>query len=77
MNERIKELALQAGDDQKKFAELIIEDCVACCRIVERAAGDVRVRAKARGDDFNYFLGREEAAFMCQETIQKHFGEGK
>ena len=75
MNKRIKELADQAGDDQNKFAELIIQECVACCGIVERAAIDAR--GTATDDAFEYFFGREKAANMCQKTIQKHFGEGK
>jgi len=46
MNKRIKELlALQAGDDQNRFAELIIQDCLACCGIVEGAAHDYDVIA--------------------------------
>ena len=47
MNKRIKELALlQAGDDQNsRFAELIIQDCLACCGIVEDAALDYDVMA--------------------------------
>ena len=43
MNKQIKELALalQVGDDQNsRFAELIIQDCLACCGIVEGAALD-------------------------------------
>ena len=75
MNKRIKELALQAGDDQNRFAELIIQDCLACCAVVAQAAIDAR--DTARDDNFEYFYGREDAAFMCEETIQKHFGEGK
>jgi len=48
MDKRIKELALalQAGDDQNsRFAELIIQDCLACCGIVEGAAQDYDVIA--------------------------------
>ena len=70
MNKRIKELALQAGDDQNRFAELIIQDCLECCVLVAQAAIDAR-------DSDNYWNGREDAAFMCEEAIQKHFGEGK
>jgi len=91
MNERIKALADQAanyaatmalplgetGDNLfvQKFSELVIQECVACCGIVERAA--IAARGTATDDDFDYFFGREKAANMCQETIQKHFKEGK
>jgi hypothetical protein len=70
MNKRIKELADQAGNDQNKFAALIIQDCVACCEVVAQAAIDAR-------DSDNYWNGREDAARLCKVAIQKHFGEGK
>jgi len=70
MNKRIKALALQAGDDQNKFAALIIQDCLACCAVVAQASIDAR-------DSDNYWNGREDAASLCKSTIQKHFGEGK
>ena len=70
MNKRIKELALQAGDDQNRFAELIIQDCLACCAVVAQAAIDTR-------DSDNYWNGREDAASLCKSTIRKHFGEVK
>ena len=75
MNERIKALALQAGDDQNKFAALIIQDCIECCEVVAHAANIAR--DTARDDDFDYFHGREDAAAMCKVAIQKHFGEAK
>ena len=70
MNERIKELADQAGGDLNKFAALIIQDCVACCEIVAQAAIDAR-------DSDNYWNGREGAARLCKSTIRKHFEEAK
>ena len=72
MNERIKDLAHQAGGDLNKFAALIIQDCVACCEIVAQAAIDAR-----DGASDAYSHGREDAAAMCKSTIRKHFGEGK
>lgn len=78
MNKRIKELALQAGDDQNRFAELIIADCVACCAVVAQAAIDTlgkEVDTYFRDEaGFNYWHGREAAALLCKSTIQKHFG---
>jgi hypothetical protein len=46
MNKRIKELvALQAVDDQNRFAEILIQDCLACCGIVEGTPYDYDVMA--------------------------------
>ena len=74
MNKRIKELlALQAGGDKNRFAELIIQDCLYCCEVVAHAANIAR--DTARDDDFDYFHGREDAARLCKVAIQKHFGE--
>jgi hypothetical protein len=70
MNERIKELADQAGGDLHEFAALIIQDCVACCEVVAQAAIDAR-------DSDNYWNGREDAARLCKVAIQKHFGDGE
>jgi hypothetical protein len=72
MNERIKDLAHQAWDDQNKFAELIIKDCIECCEVVLQAALE-----KRDGANDLYSHGREDAASLCKSTIQKHFGEGK
>jgi hypothetical protein len=73
MNKRIKELVLQAGDDQNKLVKLVIADCVACCAVVTQAAIDARQRVNVP----SYLLGRKDGASLCKSTIQKHFGEGK
>ena len=67
----------KSGDDLfvEKFAELIIQDCVACCVIVAHAANIAR--DTARDDDFDYFHGREDAARLCRVAIERHFGEGE
>jgi hypothetical protein len=72
MNERIKDLAHQAGDDQNKFAALIIQDCIECCEVVAHAANIAR-----DGASDAYFEGRKDAAALCKTTIRKHFGEEK
>jgi hypothetical protein len=72
MNERIKELAHQAGDDQNKFAELIIADCLVCCAVVAQAAINAR-----DGASDAYSHGREDSASLCKAMIRSHFGEGK
>ena len=64
MNERIRELAEQAGDDWdhtlesdkeflKKFAELIIKECVDCLNPLSR---------------------NHSMVGAAQDTIEKHFG---
>ena len=74
MNERIKELALQAmtyvthnpkanklnsGDMfDEKFAELIVQECVAICRDID---GEDNIDAKS---------GRQD----CAVEIKQHFG---
>ena len=72
MNKRIKELSHQAWDDENKFAELIIQDCIECCAVVAQAAIDAR-----DGASDAYSHGREDAASLCKSTIRKHFGEAK
>jgi hypothetical protein len=73
MNERIKELAAKAGiygavdingnydneEEVKKFAELIVRECMAQCYKVE-------------ADD--EFSGISVDALLCREEIRKHFG---
>jgi hypothetical protein len=83
MNERIKELALQAngpnpfygtlknqmtllGDDAvKKFAELIVRECIGCCDEVGRIN-----QYHIEKDFIDPELGPKE----CIEVIKKHFG---
>ena len=75
MNERIKALAGEAakyaataalplgeaGDELfvQKFAELIIQDFVACCAVVAQTA--INARDTVRDDEFEYWYGREDA----------------
>jgi ABC-type proline/glycine betaine transport system substrate-binding protein len=68
MNERIKDLALQSGDDQNKFAALIIQDCMGLCALVALAALE-----KRDGASDAYSHGREDAAALCKSAIRKHF----
>ncbi len=75
MNERIKELALQAGAtttqrsgwidygtldlDVEKFAQLIVRECM---DLLEDFTNDI------------YFGGIEYAVVGASETLQEHFG---
>jgi hypothetical protein len=61
------------GEDLNKFAELIIQDCVACCEVVAQAAKE---KDEQLGP-FTYFEGREGAARLCKSTIKRHFEEEK
>lgn len=65
MNERIKEIAVQAGDDWdhtlesdrqflQKFAELIIRECAELAR--------------------QHNLAKAERSYMIHEAINQHFG---
>jgi len=65
MNERIKQLAEQAGlndaymnFDHKYFAQLIVRECVAICQDVD---GEDSIEAKS---------GRQD----CAVEIREHFG---
>ena len=75
MNERIRELAEQARIkdhwsidearyltnylDEKKFAELIVRECVMLCDKVYEQNDNVKIQA---------------GATFCREDIKKHFG---
>ena len=68
MNERIRELEKQATDyysngqerifDRQKFAELIVEECVAICQDID---GEDNIDARS---------GRQD----CAVEIKQHFG---
>jgi len=72
MNERIKELLLKAGWDRyealdernQKFAELIVQECIACVRGAV-LADDVALRNN---------LGFNDGITEGVVHIQKHFG---
>lgn len=76
MNERIRELALQAGYEAdmfgighwdmpecKKFAELIIQECVG-------VINDASVKALRQ----NTFMGDDVPSCIHESNILKHFG---
>ena len=74
MNERIKELALQAGfktdrlghlfggDDIEKFAELIVQECIGCCE---------QVISDPVPESVDTWLNGGE---QCIQEIKEHFG---
>ena len=75
MNERIKELLIEAGvyecdvndpefvvsEEQKKFAELIVRECMSCCDVVEKI-------------EWIEPPTYELAVTACKVKIQKYFG---
>ena len=90
MNERIQLLALQAGmgetklgvgkiyqfygDGLERFAELIVQECVAQC---EQVAADADAMAESRFvTDMRRQLheGRWSGAKNCTAQIREHFG---
>jgi hypothetical protein len=79
MNERIRELALQAGYDMdmqqhQKFAELIVQECIAQCEQVATAA-DAKSKSKFVTDDGRMLHeGMWGGAKNCSGQIKQHFG---
>lgn len=75
MNERIKELAEQAGcsidgmgygeGNVEKFAELIVRECIGCCDEVDRIN-------KAYIEE--YCVDPENGPKECIQVIKAHFG---
>ena len=52
----------------ERFAELLIQDCVACCEVVLQAAIE-----KRDGANDVYAHGRKDAASLCKSAIKRHF----
>jgi hypothetical protein len=79
MNERVRELALQAGYDMdmqqhQKFAELIVQECIAQCEQVATAA-DAKSKSKFVTDDGRMLHeGMWGGAKNCSGQIKQHFG---
>jgi hypothetical protein len=75
MNERIRQLAEQAGFDQhhaeydtriKQFAELIVKECVKKCDFVAAMAEITNTGEMARKT--------KATANSCAQMIEEHFG---
>jgi hypothetical protein len=83
MNERIKELESQCWEarqygppwfDYKKFAELIVRECIAQCEQVATAA-DAKSKSKFVTDDGRMLHeGMWGGAKNCSGQIKQHFG---
>jgi hypothetical protein len=79
MNQRIRELAEQAGYDMdmqqhQKFAELIVRECIAQCEQVATAA-DAKSKSKFVTDDGRMLHeGMWGGAKNCSGQIKQHFG---
>jgi hypothetical protein len=87
MNERILQLAKQAGLDDdicpldewdnpelEKFAELIVQECIAQCEQVATAA-DAKSKSKFVTDDGRMLHeGMWGGAKNCSGQIKQHFG---
>lgn len=75
MNKQIKELMIQAGTDSSgkwmgvnhasKFAELIIQQCIASCNIVADVAESTNTGEMARKT--------KQTAISCADMIKKQF----
>jgi len=79
MNKRIQQLAEQAGYDMdmqqhQKFAELIVQECIAQCEQVATAA-DAKSKSKFVTDDGRMLHeGMWGGAKNCSGQIKQHFG---
>jgi hypothetical protein len=84
MNQRIRELAEQATGaeeydgfryfDKEKFAELIVQECIAQCEQVATAA-DAKSKSKFVTDDGRMLHeGMWGGAKNCSGQIKQHFG---
>lgn len=82
MNERIKELALQAGFDVKRLLEpypggFPREDMLALESFVElivRECADISVNSQYVNNKSEYYEGFNEALIYAGNKIKKHFG---
>ena len=76
MNERLKELAVQAGlhdfvliamgvdEELEKFAELIVKECAVYCE------GHILPKGMAEENDLNY----NDGVMDCAIGLKQHFG---
>lgn len=64
MNERIKELALQAKD-LENFTELIVRECALRCE---------EIAFKHQVEETTYAAGKKAGAFECASDLRQHFG---
>jgi len=81
MNERIRELAREAGlptynpegipTKLEKFAELIVRECI---RIGQETSKDIFKMSKKEGDIFEY---ESHGAEQVVDNIKEHFGVEK
>ena len=85
MNERIKQLAEQAGislsqkdysyywvesaEDIEKFAELIVRECATTCDNIGKEA-----RKEWKAKYIPHDDGRSDGAWECKAAILEHFG---
>jgi hypothetical protein len=69
MNERIEQLAIECYQapefDYKKFAELIVKECIEQCQ-----SNDVDVDRYSDESDHGVHLGVQE----CVQSLKQHFG---
>lgn len=89
MNNRIRELAVQAGlissesDEfdptcltisQKKFAELIIDECIMQCRQEWYELNNAEQKENETARDIGLRVGRKNGVIKIISRIDQHFG---
>ena len=83
MNERIKELAKQAGQGEsfhippefvEKFAELIVGECVKECQREWYDLNNEKVESDMTPRDIGIKVGQKNSILKCISKIKQHFG---
>ena len=83
MNERIKELAKQAGQGEsfhippefvEKFAELIVGECVKECQREWYDLNNEKVESDMTPRDIGIRVGQKNSILKCISKIKQHFG---
>lgn len=89
MNNRIRELAVQAGlissesyefdqsdlsTAQKKFAELIVENCIMQCRREWYDLNNAEQKENETARDIGLRVGRKNGVLKIISRINQHFG---
>ena len=83
MNERIKELAEQAGQGEpfhsppefvEKFARLIVGECVKECQREWYDLNNEKVESDMTPRDIGIRVGQKNSILKCISKIKQHFG---
>ena len=85
MNDKIRQLALQAGyskdflaiglpNNMEKFAELIVGECVKECQREWYDLNNEKVESDMTPRDIGIKVGQKNSILKCISKIKQHFG---